>query len=39
LKAAPNGMDIRRDWETIIQNIKATATECVGYYEAKQHKP
>jgi hypothetical protein len=26
-------------WETIRENIKILAKECLGYYEPKQHKP
>jgi hypothetical protein len=32
-------VDINAAWETIIENIKFSATESLGYYELKQHKP
>ena len=31
--------DINRGWEIIKENIKTSATECVGMHEMKQHKP
>jgi hypothetical protein len=35
------GGDISRPWErgSIRENIKASATEILGYYMSKQHKP
>jgi hypothetical protein len=33
------GGDINSVWETIIQNIKVSAKESLGYYELKEHKP
>jgi hypothetical protein len=32
-------VDINRAWETIIENIKISAKESLGYYEMKKHKP
>jgi hypothetical protein len=32
-------VDINRAWETIRENIKISAKECLGYYELKKHKP
>jgi len=32
-------MDISRAWEGIGGNIKSSATDSLGYYELKQHKP
>jgi hypothetical protein len=32
-------VDIKRAWKRIKENIKALATESLGYYELKQHKP
>jgi len=32
-------VDINKAWESIRENIKALATEILGYYELKQHKP
>ena len=31
--------DINRDWESIKENIKTSATGCLGMHEMKQHKP
>jgi hypothetical protein len=31
-------VDINRAWKSIRENIKASATENIGYYELKQHK-
>ena len=31
--------DINRAWESIKENIKASATESLGMHEMKQHKP
>jgi hypothetical protein len=31
--------DISRAWENINENIKSSATESLGLYELKQHKP
>ena len=31
--------DINRAWESIKENIKTSATESLGMYEMKQHKP
>jgi hypothetical protein len=31
-------MDINRTWESITNNIKASFTEHLRYYEMKQHK-
>jgi hypothetical protein len=28
-----------RIWETIRENVKISAKECLGYYELKKHKP
>jgi hypothetical protein len=33
------GVDISKALESIRQNIKAPATENLGYYELKQYKP
>jgi hypothetical protein len=33
------GVDISRVWEGIRENVKASATESLGYYGMKQHKP
>jgi len=30
---------INRVWESIRQNIRASVTESLGYYELKQHEP
>jgi hypothetical protein len=32
-------VDINRAWENITENKKASATDSLGYYELKQHKP
>jgi hypothetical protein len=32
-------MEINSAWETIKENIKISAKECLGYYELKKHKP
>jgi hypothetical protein len=32
-------VDINSTWETIIENIKISAKESLGYYELKKHKP
>jgi len=32
-------VDISRAWESITEDIKASETESLGYYELKQHKP
>jgi hypothetical protein len=32
-------VEINSAWETIRENIKTSAKECVGYYELKKHKP
>lgn len=34
-----NVVDIKRSSEFIIENIKKSAKERLGYYEMKQHKP
>jgi hypothetical protein len=34
-----DGMDISRTWESITENMKASATESLGYFELKHHKP
>ena len=35
-----NGTEnINRSWENIEENIKSSATESLGLYESKQHKP
>jgi hypothetical protein len=31
-------VDISRAWESIGENIKASTTENLDYYESKQHK-
>jgi len=31
--------DINRVWKNIKDNIKTSATECLGIHELKQHKP
>jgi hypothetical protein len=31
-------IDINSRWETIIENIKISATKSLGYYELKKHK-
>jgi hypothetical protein len=31
-------MDIGRTWRSVIENVKVSATENLGYYELKQHK-
>jgi hypothetical protein len=31
--------DINRAWDTIRENIKMSAKECIGHCEAKRHKP
>jgi hypothetical protein len=31
--------DINRAWDTITENIKLSAKECIGHCEAKCHKP
>jgi hypothetical protein len=31
-------VEINTIWETIRENIKMSAKECLGYYELKQHK-
>ena len=31
--------DIKRPWENIKENIKTSATENLGLFELKQHKP
>jgi hypothetical protein len=32
-------VDLNKAWETIIENIKMSAKESLGYYEPKKHKP
>jgi hypothetical protein len=32
-------MNISGAWETIRENMNASAIESLGYYELKQHKP
>jgi hypothetical protein len=32
-------VEINTIWETIIENIRVSAKESLGYYELKQHKP
>jgi hypothetical protein len=32
-------VDINRAWESIRENMKASATEYLSYYELKHHKP
>jgi len=32
-------VDINLAWECIRENIKASTTQSLGYYEFKQHKP
>jgi hypothetical protein len=32
-------VEINSDWETIRENIKVSAKECLGYFESKKHKP
>jgi hypothetical protein len=39
LSGDDDGDDINRAWESIRENMKASATECLGYCELKQHKP
>jgi len=34
-----NVVDISRAWENIKENMKASATDSLGYYELKQHIP
>jgi hypothetical protein len=31
--------NINSAWETVIENIKISAKESVGYYEMKKHEP
>jgi hypothetical protein len=31
-------VDISTAWESIVQNIKSSATDSVGYYAVKHHK-
>jgi len=39
LENASDDNDINRDWESIKENIKTSATESLGLYKLKQHKP
>ena len=39
LENISDGEDINRAWENIKENIKTSATESLGLYELKQHKP
>jgi hypothetical protein len=32
-------VEINSAWETIRENIKISAKECLGYYELRKHKP
>jgi hypothetical protein len=32
-------VDFNRAWESIRERMEASATETLGYYEIKQHKP
>jgi hypothetical protein len=32
-------VEINNAWETIRENIKISAKECLGYFELKKHKP
>jgi hypothetical protein len=32
-------VDVNSAWETIRENIKFSAKECLGYYEMKKHNP
>jgi len=39
-----NDMEVKEQyrvkvWESITENIKTSATQSLGYYELKQHKP
>jgi hypothetical protein len=39
-----NDMEVKEQyrvkvWESIAENIKTSATQSLGYYELKQHKP
>jgi hypothetical protein len=39
LKNLDDNVDFTRAWESMRENIKASATECLGYCGLKQHKP
>jgi hypothetical protein len=39
LEKLDDDMDINRAWESIRKNMKASATDSLGYCELKQHKP
>ena len=39
LENASEDEDINRSWESIKENIKASAAESLGMHEMKQHKP
>jgi hypothetical protein len=32
-------LDINRAWENVTENLKASTTESLGYYELKQNNP
>jgi hypothetical protein len=34
-----DNLDIKKSWDTIRQNIKISAKNCLGYCESKYHKP
>jgi hypothetical protein len=33
-----DNVDINKAWESIRDNMKASATESLGYYQSKKHK-
>jgi hypothetical protein len=39
LESLNESEDINKAWEIIEENIKTSATESLGLYELKQHKP
>jgi hypothetical protein len=39
LENLENNWGINRSWDTIRENIKISAKECIGHCEAKRHKP
>jgi hypothetical protein len=39
LENVDHDVDINRAWKTILENIKISDKESLGYCELKQHKP
>jgi hypothetical protein len=39
LENSEDNGDINRAWDTVTENIKISAKECIGHCEAKRQKP